>query len=847
VDGWAFGFDAFGGVASTAIHMSFGPVASRAFFLLFRWTFLLLTCVFLAAVSVGFGNKLVTRVITLRFGIARNQGFGFAPAAVNPSLHVRLARFADVSVVVFARFVLIDGAVALVHLLLAVDRLGNGTSALFFAFFRHARSNICFALIAVDRFALAARIFLALFAVGFFGGADPLFAAALEHSVRLRGFRALVAVQQLFRLLLRQAFFTRHAFFAGTGPWFAVGAGLDFRSDGQLRALITSRVRGGCRLAHGNWHAASCAVRAGGVGTRHGFLAGRTRFFRWNGLHAVVLQAVTVVAVRQDVITLAARPRRRASLGFARAVVGAGAVDVADHDQFLAFGAFFAGNQIRVFLFRLLPGTHFLPITVRWLFFAQEFVDLDGDGRFLVGFGEVFGRFDDDILDESNVHIVILYFHRLHQADVLADFVHDGRALISLVQGSGGDHDVAFFEWDGGIVDLLGRAGAGNLDLDGGFGQRHARLLAVGQLGVGGQSGSISHLHFHRVFHLRLAHFESGVKFADWVFAAAFVFGDVLHVTSFAFFRLFFYALFFLAAFDGLRAGAAFQERLVHRLHAIVRAFPRLGIGFDAFGGSCAVLAGDLEAAAAIVLLHVHDLTSIALRGWRARQALAVRFVLLFVFVGTFLTKDLFLFAAEALFALGFAVASRLLRVWRFQNARVVRQASTLVGFGNENVAFFTLRRFRTSFLFALFHVAAASFFLNPVFARVLLALGCVVDGAFLGGIIAEICCQLLAVGDDAAVVFAARLGLVWHVEDGLGLVTSDRCAFVVSFSAIDQGPAWTRIFFASFDFFSRAFLVLSGFDEMSSVGFSVFFDRSLHEVWVEVPRPQAGARDGSN
>ena len=53
--------------------------------------YLIRTYVFLAAVSVGFGNKLVTRVITLRFGIARNQGFGFAPAAVNPSLHVRLA------------------------------------------------------------------------------------------------------------------------------------------------------------------------------------------------------------------------------------------------------------------------------------------------------------------------------------------------------------------------------------------------------------------------------------------------------------------------------------------------------------------------------------------------------------------------------------------------------------------------------------------------------------------------------------------------------------------------------------------------------------------------------------
>jgi len=358
---------------------------------------------------------------------------------------------------------------------------------------------------------------------------------------------------------------------------------------------------------------------------------------------------------------------------------------------------------------------------------------------------------------------------------------------------------------------LLGRAGAGNLNFDGGFGQRNGRLFAGGQLRVRSQIRSISHLHFHRVFHLRFAHFESGVKFAGRVSAAALVFDRVPHVTSFAFFRLLFFARFFLAAFDGLRASAVIQERLIHGFHAIVRAFSRLCVGFHALGGSFGILAGDLHAATAVVLLHVHDLTRATLLWRRTWEALAVGFVEFRVFFGAFVTKDFFLLAAEALITFGFFV-TRCLFLFRFlQNARVVGQASALVGFGDENVAFCAFWRSTTSFLFALFYRAAASLFLDSVLARIFFALGCVVDGALLSGIIAEISGELLAVGDDAAVVFAARFSLIRHVEHGLGLVAADGSALVISFGSVDQGPSWTRVFTRG-NFLGCTFLVLSGF-----------------------------------
>jgi len=234
VDGRALGFDAFGAVASTVIRVDFGPMASRTFLLLFWGTFLLLTSIFLAAVSVGFGNELVASVVAFRLGIARNQSFGFATAAVNSRLHGGLARFTNVSVVVVAGLVFVDGTFALIHLLFSIDLLSNGAWCWSFALFRHTRGNIRFALIAVNRFAFAAGICLAFFAVWFFEFADPFFAAALKHLIALRRFEAFVAVQQLLRLLLCQTFLAGRASSACTWPWFSVWAYFGFSCNCKL-------------------------------------------------------------------------------------------------------------------------------------------------------------------------------------------------------------------------------------------------------------------------------------------------------------------------------------------------------------------------------------------------------------------------------------------------------------------------------------------------------------------------------------------------------------------------------------------------------------------------------------
>lgn len=212
--------------------------------------------------------------------------------------------------------------------------------------------------------------------------------------------------------------------------------------------MITGRIRGGSTITNGIRNAAGSASGARRFGTRHWFLAFGTRFIGRDGFDAIVFQAIAFIAVRKDVVALAARSRRRTSFWFASALVEVGTVNGTAHDQFLAFATLFAGGAGRVFLFRLLPWTHLLPVTVRWIFFAQEFVNLDSDRLFVIGFGEIFWCYDDDIFDEGDVRIVILHFHRLHQADVLADFVHRGSALTGFIQSSSGDYDVALLLWN---------------------------------------------------------------------------------------------------------------------------------------------------------------------------------------------------------------------------------------------------------------------------------------------------------------------------------------------------------------------------------------------------------------
>ena len=71
---------------------------------------------------------------------------------------------------------------------------------------------------------------------------------------------------------------------------------------------------------------------------------------------------------------------------------------------------------------------------------------------------------------------------------------------------------------------------------------------------------------------------------------------------------------------------------------------------------------------------------------------------------------------------------------------------------------------------------------LDPVLARIILSFGFVVLGTFLGSIVFESRLKLLAVGHDAAVVFATRLFLVRNVKDGLRLLLPDRKAFRICF-----------------------------------------------------------------
>lgn len=193
--------------------MNDDSVAFRTLHLRLLRTFFLLTSVFGAAAVIDFlADEFEAGLVASRHGIAGDQRLGRATARVNALSDEVFARFADVGMVICARFVDKLGAAAFVHFLFSIDGLGNGASWLLFALFLHASRHHRFALLAVDLLAFHAFVLVAFRAVGFLWSADPLLASAFEFLLGQHWLLAFVAIQLLFDLLFGFAIIDQRAF-----------------------------------------------------------------------------------------------------------------------------------------------------------------------------------------------------------------------------------------------------------------------------------------------------------------------------------------------------------------------------------------------------------------------------------------------------------------------------------------------------------------------------------------------------------------------------------------------------------------------------------------------------------
>lgn len=484
--------------------MNDDSVAFGTLHLRLLWALFLLTSVSgAAAVMDFFADEFEASLVASRRGFAGDQGLSFAAARVNATSNVVFARFADVGVVISAWFVFILGAAAFVDFLYSIDGGGHGASFLVLAGLLHASRNDRFALFAEDQFAFAALVLLALFAVSFLRLADPLLASAIRLLVGLNGLLAVVAVQLLFGLLFGHASVSFHADFLWKWVWFAIFSDDVDGGDGEFVTLVAFRRRRSC-CGQFLWHAAKFGVAwrlFGSCGALYRYKALSTRF-RWrNGFDAVVLHAIAVIAVLDGDVALTARLRRWASFRVAFSRVKTGAVNILVPGILLALGTFLSWDQTSDDLSDWLPWSDLFPLPVLRVLFAQEFFNLDGDGRLFIGLREILGSFHDNFLDEPDVGIVHLHVDLFDDAYVLADFVHAHESLLFIGQFAGGDFNHAFLQFGVGIIDLLGGASARDLDSRLGPCHRNTIFVAVGQLRVFGQSRAlgISSFHFHRV------------------------------------------------------------------------------------------------------------------------------------------------------------------------------------------------------------------------------------------------------------------------------------------------------------------------------------------------------------
>lgn len=344
------------------------------------------------------------------FLFARDSDASGASATVFPLLNSVLARLANVDGVVAAWFVLVFWAIALVENLLAVYDHRDHAVFIFIggAPFLHAIKYGSFTHRAVNLLALAA--FVALVALVFNVGADPLFTAAFEYFLTEFGFLTRRgAFQPFLGFLFCQAIFSE--WFANsrlTNAGFSIN---DFSilNDDASAALLTLRVflLRACIFAWYYGFANDFFIGAFGVDDCFLNLALFTFVFFRIRRCTTYLGAIAIVFVGAfEVAFTRAGSGLRTFFSHAFSVIQAGAVDVMVLGEFLAFRARFSFGETGGNFGGCLPSMEKIPINMRRIWFAQKFFHRDRFSDFFNGIRRVFWGLDGDFFDEPNVSTI---------------------------------------------------------------------------------------------------------------------------------------------------------------------------------------------------------------------------------------------------------------------------------------------------------------------------------------------------------------------------------------------------------------------------------------------------------